>query len=106
MLAVDYHRTAVDHDIRHVGCGRCEHDVLDGRAATVGADRIRLYGDEVGACADRKLAGVGPAEGAVPVVGRGPQQPVGGDGAAGTGGEAFVQLDRTGLLEQVDHGVA
>ena len=40
------------------------------------------------------------------IVGRGPQQAVGGDGASCAGGEAFVELDRAGLFEQIDHGVA
>ena len=53
-----------------------------------------------------ELTGVRPAEGVMAIVGRGPQQAVGGDGAARAGGEAFVEFDGTGLFEQIDHGVA
>ena len=65
-----------------------------------------LHRNEVRARADHELTGVRPAECAVAIVGRGPQQAVGGDGAARAGGEAFVEFDGAGLFEQIDHGVA
>ncbi len=106
MLAVDHHAAPVDDDIGDIGCGRGENDILDGRTTARGANRIHPHCNEVRSCARHEFAGVGPAECAVAVAGRGPQQAVGGDDAACAGGEAFVEFDRAGLFEQIDHGVA
>ena len=50
--------------------------------------------------------GVGPAQRGVPGRGGRAQQLGGGEVAAPLGAQPLVQLDRAGLLEQVDHGVA
>src|SRR5439155_15112901 len=96
-----------DHDVADVGRGGGEDDRL-GEVAGGGAgqpDRVQVHGHQVGVRAGLDAARLGPAEGRVAVAGRGGQQLAGRPVAAPAGAEPFVELDRAGLLEQVDHRV-
>ena len=67
---------------------------------------VGVDGDQVGAAADRDLAGVVEAEAGVAGRRGGGEQLGGGPVAALLGGQPLVDLDRAHLLEQVDHRVA
>src|SRR5882757_267015 len=70
---------AVDDHVGDVGGSGGEHDGLDGRAATRGADRLQVDGDEIGTRTDGQRPCVGPAERVLAVDGRCPEQSFGGD---------------------------
>src|SRR5882672_4881373 len=99
------HDAAVDDHVGDVGGSGGEHDGLDGRAATRGADRLQVDGDEIGTRTDGQRPRVGPAECVLAVQGGRPEQSLGGDDAAFAAGQALVELGATSLLEQVDHRV-
>ena len=96
---------AGDDDRGHVGGGGREHQVVDGwRGGCRQADRVQGDRDQVGQVAGGEAAGV-PAEGGHAGLG-GRGQSARPAVALPAGGQALVQPDRPGLLEQVDHGVA
>src|SRR5712675_2661657 len=106
MVAVDHHGVPIDHHVGDIGCCGGEDDIFHGCTTACGADRTHLHCNEVRSCAHYEFACLSPADGAMTIVGRRPQQAVGGDGAARAGGETFVEFDRAGLFEKIDHGVA
>ena len=97
-----------DHDRAHIGGAGAEGGRLQRQATGCarGPDAVQRDGDQVGPGPGRDLPGVRPAQAGVPGAGRGGEQGLRGEVAAGAAGQPFGILDPAGFLQHVDHRVA
>ena len=101
------HHLPTDDDVAHVGGRRREHRRVEGvvRSSAGQPHRVEPDRGQVGERAGLDPAGVGPAEGRVTVLARHAQQRGRVVAAPHPRDQPLVELDRPGLLEQVDDGV-